>query len=101
MGWFKKLKKKLSINNVLKAAKTVTQFIPGGNLINAGLKVFDSARQAASKELSKGSKQPASTAQLATAEQAEMALQAGKSDNKKWLLYGGIAIAAYFLFMKK
>ena len=37
MGWWKKLKKKVSIKNLVKGAKKASRFLPGGDLINEGL----------------------------------------------------------------
>lgn len=53
MGWFKKLKKKLSIKNVLKGIKKVSKFIPGGQLIKKGIEEGQKAYEKLKKKPAK------------------------------------------------
>lgn len=53
MGFFKKLKKKLKFKDFLKGVKTISGFVPGGNLIAQGIKVAEDQYKSMKKSLEK------------------------------------------------
>jgi len=97
MGWFKSLKKKITMKNVLSGVKASLKIMPGGNIIAEGIGQAEKAFKEASKELKK---KPENKGVKSGVEDAKLDIEASKSNSKTFLLIGG-AIVLLFLFMKK
>jgi hypothetical protein len=106
-GWLKKLKKNVSMNNVLKGVKAVSTFVPGGALIKDGIEQGQKAVKALEKEKNPNkasiptSKITPTNTGINTAKFSESDLTGFFENNKKMILIGVGIIAVYFLVIKK
>ncbi len=104
MGWFKKLKKKVTIKSALKGFKAIAPFIPGGALIGKGIDIAESTMKSVQKQL----KSQPITVQQSLEPQTQTATQTqfetpdlSGSNQSKTLIYVGVALIAFFLLTKK
>lgn len=98
MSFLKSLKKKLTIKNVLKGAKSALKIIPGGSIIEQGIKVLEGAAGEAKKVFGKADTK-GTKAQVQPSGALEAVGTAKSNKNMMLLLAGGAVL--FFLITKK
>lgn len=103
MGWFKKLKKKISLKNFVKGAKKLSKYVPGGDLIRQGIEIAEGAyKEFFKKPQAGGIAPPPITPRVTPTTPVRPAVAGGGlfgGGNMMPLLIGGAVVL--FLLMRK